>query len=1306
METSSHHNLQAFGDVEASALNGRGGNWLLDPFDITVVSGTADTNITEGGGNNGIFSPDSSGSKVSNGTINARLNNGTSVTIKTAKESSGSSQWGNITVTADISKTGGSDASLTLDANGSINITNHYINATTGKLDVNLYAAGSNDGNITLNNASITTNGGNITLGRKEGADAGKYLNIDAGNNVVLNASTGNVSLSAAANEHLGTYLHGVNIAGGNITVSASSVSGGSGVKIEGVNTLTATRDISITGNRTMNTAAYGVRVMNGSTFTAGNNITIAAVATNGSDGALKLEGMTLNATNTFLNGTSGSGNAAGVNGSITVEKGNLSLTGVSKSGGDISVSSADINVSAGELTLSGTGNLTLQGVKLSSNGDARLQGGNITLGSSGPDATNVSFTMTGSSDATLTVAASSNISVPGPHTSITCTGKLNVNMLAGKDIDNAAIGFGDYPNIFLNGGDFYAGPVDKESGHSVAMKFRNGGNISAGNITLDVSRGLDIIIASLEATDNLSINGPVKANVTYCKTQKFTAGNHLTINATGGSMYFYARQTTGEGAYGHLVLSGENGVDIHTGEGTINITSAGGDNNSVNITSTKGNISISGHTIGQQDSGVAIQNADLKASSGNINISGVGNTGSYWTDALFGGGIMLSGKVSFTSRHNILDGKDDATQYQEKLYGIGLSNDADIVFTGDTDINAHSDLGSGFLITSGTGQQKLTFHHGTATINATSNYNGIDQDKFSSVGGGIVFSGVSNTPSTFVINVSDGASLNISAQTKAGNGIASHGFNVNEPDNLAREKGFKFTGDGDVNIHSVSDSGDGLELRIVDNTDLTGNLTITGESKSGTGVSVPDFAGVSIVNATVTGISHTGAGIHINSGDTGHHPQVNLNGNSLTGTSENGTGINVSGNNVTITNGSLTGTSHGGGVGIQLTGGTDYTVDGASVTGQSLTGSGVSVGGNLTVSNATVNGDTVTGSGVSISGDLTSSNTAITGNASGKGSGVLLNGSVTGDSTDKNVITGHAAKGNGLLVSGESTVVNVTLNGTTVDGSGIKVTGNLTTNNVSATGNASGGGNGISLAGNVSGGRWTGNAVNGTGVNVAGNLTSAGSTTVSGRATDNGTGLRILSVSDVRGGWLSGESVSGPGGVLDGNNHLLSTTLTGSSGVGSGLLLNGMVMNTDSVLHGQSGSGDGVSLNGTVTGGSLSGQSGSGAGVHVTGNSSVSGVSVNSSSGSGQGLQLDGVLSTAGGTTLNGVVQRDSSAERRQVYELQNRLPHNNRRLKQVVTASGYREQEKPVVVEVCTDGESSCRHLDAGTPDRPLHP
>ncbi|HIF3348552.1 TPA: hypothetical protein ACXZWN_004777, partial [Salmonella enterica] len=144
VETSSHRNLQAFGDVEASALNGRGGNWLLDPEDITIVSGSG--NATENPSEGGIFTPGNGASSVSNATIEQRLNNGTSVTIKTAKEGSDTGSGGNITFESNISKTAGSDASLTLDANGSINITNHYINATTGKLDVNLYAAGSKNG--------------------------------------------------------------------------------------------------------------------------------------------------------------------------------------------------------------------------------------------------------------------------------------------------------------------------------------------------------------------------------------------------------------------------------------------------------------------------------------------------------------------------------------------------------------------------------------------------------------------------------------------------------------------------------------------------------------------------------------------------------------------------------------------------------------------------------------------------------------------------------------------------------------------------------------------------------------------------------------------------------------------------------------------------------------------------------------------------------------------------------------------------------------------------------------------------------
>ncbi|MBB6980151.1 filamentous hemagglutinin, partial [Escherichia coli] len=168
METSSHGNLQAFGSVRASAKKGKAGNWLLDPLDITIVqnAGGNAANETDENGEK-IFSPGSATqSQVSNTSINSELNNGTSVTVLTNSTSSGSNQAGNITVNADINKTSGTDATLTLKADGNITV-NKNITSTHGKLNVNLAAANtSSTGTITLgNNVSITTNGGNITAG-------------------------------------------------------------------------------------------------------------------------------------------------------------------------------------------------------------------------------------------------------------------------------------------------------------------------------------------------------------------------------------------------------------------------------------------------------------------------------------------------------------------------------------------------------------------------------------------------------------------------------------------------------------------------------------------------------------------------------------------------------------------------------------------------------------------------------------------------------------------------------------------------------------------------------------------------------------------------------------------------------------------------------------------------------------------------------------------------------------------------------------------------------------------------------------
>ncbi|EKS2394407.1 filamentous hemagglutinin N-terminal domain-containing protein, partial [Salmonella enterica] len=261
VETSSHNNLQAFGDVEASALNGRGGNWLLDPLDVTIVSGSSNTNVTETGkgtepkldsDTDHVFSPSAAGARVSAVKIADQLNNGTSVTVDTHGTGT---QGGNITVNADITKTSGVNAALTLNADNSINITNHTISSTADKLDVNLYAAGSADGTLTLNHATVSTNGGNIALGMKPATtgtsvSTGVVLNIS--NHTTLNAAAdsspsaltnGNIILTA----NKGATLSSVNLTGNNITITASS-STADALSISGQSKLNADTNLTVSG--------------------------------------------------------------------------------------------------------------------------------------------------------------------------------------------------------------------------------------------------------------------------------------------------------------------------------------------------------------------------------------------------------------------------------------------------------------------------------------------------------------------------------------------------------------------------------------------------------------------------------------------------------------------------------------------------------------------------------------------------------------------------------------------------------------------------------------------------------------------------------------------------------------------------------------------------------------------------------------------------------------------------------------------------------------------------------------------------
>lgn len=150
IETSAAHvSIAAGTKINAGSAHGKGGSWLLDPYDYLIDS-------------------------VAAANIVSSLNSGTDVTITTTSDdaslgSNGDSDFnGDITVASDIIKNAGGDATLTLQAANTI-VINAMIKSTSGKLNILLDADnddGSRDGGgVVIVNKDIYTNGGNLDFG-------------------------------------------------------------------------------------------------------------------------------------------------------------------------------------------------------------------------------------------------------------------------------------------------------------------------------------------------------------------------------------------------------------------------------------------------------------------------------------------------------------------------------------------------------------------------------------------------------------------------------------------------------------------------------------------------------------------------------------------------------------------------------------------------------------------------------------------------------------------------------------------------------------------------------------------------------------------------------------------------------------------------------------------------------------------------------------------------------------------------------------------------------------------------------------
>ncbi|HBZ9867780.1 TPA: hypothetical protein MND73_004782, partial [Salmonella enterica subsp. houtenae] len=129
-----------------------------------------------------------------------------------------------------------------------------------------------------------------------------------------------------------------------------------------------------------------------------------------------------------------------------------------------------------------------------------------------------------------------------------------------------------------------------------------------------------------------------------------------------------------------------------------------------------------------------------------------------------------------------------------------------------------------------------------------------------------------------------------------------------------------------------------------------------------------------------------------------------------------------------------VAGNASAGGTGITVNG----TVNGGSLSGTSANGTGAQVSDGASITSGSISGVSDTGTGTVVQGNITTSG-QITGQ-SDKGTGLDLNGSLSGNGTLK----GYSANGSGVLVSGDSHLDGVNLNGTTTNGTALNLNGTL----------------------------------------------------------------------------------------------------------------------------------------------------------------------------------------------------------------------------------------------------------------------
>lgn len=1261
VETSSHQNLQVTGAVDASARAGRGGDWLLDPTDVTIVGTGTDTGIDSvTADNTDVFTPTASGAQILNTSIENPLNNGTDVRVQT-NGTNVSGQSGNITVNADISKTAGTDASLTLAADGNITLSNHSITSSAGKLDIHLLGAGSNTARILVNGSRLVSNGGNITLDQLNHSTAG------SDSSVVVNPNAMTVSV---VNSTLNASSSAVNATKGDITVSTynpnvnlslpaynnTTRNGGAQLEVSGNSTLTG-GNITLYGEQSGNLTRHLPVFISGATLLADHDITLRGVATNGS-AAVNLEIRGSNTANNILTSTGGNitlenqvaGNGTGVllsgNGTghivLTAQNGTITLNGSSVNGTGVNITNATLNAAHANITgcsTRGTGfsltHTTLQG--------SLADLANVTLSSAGSGAGTTNLL-----DSSVVTAGNLNNLLKN-HIENMTTVEMDGKTVHDDSQEATADKKGwtaDYTSADTPNGGWIFNHTTVNAGGDVALKgvgFTNTTvNVTQGNLSIDNGGTVNLTKSTVRVS-----NGSV--------TLKSDSGvvdlTNATVNSVAGGVNITAVGMTAEKGS----ISAEQGITIVTGgsatlsngtlmsgNGALSVNATGGPVYLTNVSvSTTGDINI----LSDGDRIAAWGTRAITSKEGNITLRSNNGTGV--------NGILLNGKVNITAVKGdiTLETHDSGTTSSILLTGGTKANTGTTLNAGgNLTLRSVSDNGKTAGQTEFTGiGNVLTATNGTLTIeNTAAGSNTSALWVHPSAAGGlrltakdIVLHGVTAGSHTAlalantVLNATN--TINITGQSGSGSGTTISGSTLNGATaaitgiSTSGGLGFSITGSTlqgnltDLSNVTLSSAGSGagatnqLDNRVV--TDSNRDNLLAKKIDNLTSVDMNGTAIFDDAQKTEKGWTHDYTSADTpNGGWVFNNTTVNAGGDvDLKGVGFTNATVNVTQGNLSIDNG-----------GPVLLTGSNVTVENGSVNLHAATGKidlskgNISAKGDITLK-ADKGNITIAGANVSAKDDITlqASNGTISisgasttnrANLTSTVGNITVNGAVKGYYTGVNITNAdiNAAKGI-ITVSGAS-------NGPSDTGAGAVLLGGQSSFNSTLT----------SITGTDTYSAFSG-SVSGIAIAPGSNIAFYGNTTITG-ASSNAVGVLFLGSYGTKNKPTTLIHVAG-----NLTNH--NTTLSGNaSGQGSGVEVGGNI--TGGTITGNADSGNGVLVSGgdtTVTNATITGNTSTGTGVNISGNL-VNGGSTTvagNSTGSGAGVELGGNV-TGGSVTGN----------------------------------------------------------------------